>query len=82
MPGRSGSSRRREHAVWRGAWFDGEHLAQDILLTVFGNDVIKDAEDIGLLAEDLLVGIVGKEAAIGTPAFGGRPVRTCATLDW
>ena len=36
---------------------------QDVLLAVFGNDVVEDAEDVGLLAEDLLVGIVGEQSA-------------------
>ncbi len=62
----------REHAVGSGAGFDGEHPAQDVLLLISWDHVVEHAEDVGLLAEDLLVGIVGDESAGGDPAFGGQ----------
>ena len=58
-----------EGAIGGGAGIDGEHLAQDLLPAVFGDDVVEDGQDVGLLAEALLVGGVGYEAAGGGPAF-------------
>ena len=45
--------------------------AKHLLLLLLGNDVVENAEDIGLLAEYLPIGIVGKQAARGHPALAG-----------
>ena len=52
-----------QDAVGSGSRLDGQHLAQDFLLAVFGDDVVEDSQDVGLLAEVFLVRIVGDEAA-------------------
>lgn len=56
-------------AVGGGAGLDGEDAAEYVLLVVARDDVVEDAEDVGLLAEDFLIGVVGEEAAGGDPAL-------------
>ncbi len=46
-----------------------EHLLQHSLLLIFRDNVVEHGEDVGLLAEDLLVGVVGDESARGVPAL-------------
>src|SRR5437016_1187616 len=59
----------RENAVGGGAWLDREQPAQYFLLAILGNYVEEDAENVGLLAENFCVRIVGKHAAGGNPAL-------------
>ena len=54
------------------AWSDGQHLAQDSLLLVFGHGVVEDGQDVALLAKLFLVRIVGEQAAFAVPAFAGE----------
>jgi hypothetical protein len=71
-----------QDAVGGGAGLDGQHLAQHFLLAVFGDDVVEDGEDVGLLAEDFLVGIVGEQAARGAPAFVVEAGADVGGADW
>ena len=50
-----------EHTVGGAAGLDLQHLFQHSLLMVFRDHVVENAQDVGLLAEDFLVGIVGEE---------------------
>ena len=58
-----------QDAVGGGAGFDGQHAAQDILLPVFGDHVVEDGEDVGLLAEDLSGRVCRQSGRGGVPAF-------------
>src|ERR1700761_2881040 len=61
--------RGAEDAVGSGSGLDGKHFAEHTLLIGFGDDVIENGKDIGLLGEDFLVGVVSEEAAVSAPAL-------------
>ena len=42
---------------------NGQYPLKDLALTVFGDDIVEDGQNVGLLAEVFLVGIIGNQAA-------------------
>ena len=65
-----------QRAIRSGAGLDGEHLLEHVLLTLLGNYIEENAKNVGLLAEDFLIGIVGQETATAVPALSRMAERT------
>src|SRR5271165_5521441 len=63
---------RAQDAVRGGAGLDGQDFLQNFVLFWFWNDVIENPQDVGLLGEVFLVGVVGEELALGAPALRGE----------
>jgi len=61
--------RSTEHPVGRRPRLDRQHLSQYVLLPLRGNHVIQHAQNVGLLAEHILIGIVGQQRPLPIPAL-------------
>src|SRR6185503_14984224 len=65
--------RSRHHAIGCCSRQDVDNSAKHVLLAVFGYDVVEYAEYVGLLAEDLAIGVFSEQAARRHPAHAGDP---------
>ncbi len=70
-----------EDSVGGGTGIDGQDAVENVRLAIVGDDVVENGEDVGLLGEILEGGVVGDQAALGTPAPASDSARRFRALS-